>query len=238
MDSGYLKQGPDRAREVRRLFSDIAGKYDLANDIQSLGLHRIWKRQMAVKASSRGGKLGADICSGTGDVAKELSRIGVQVLAIDFALPMLISAGSFYKPTSPPRFQNIQADALALPLKNQSVDLVTMAYGLRNLSSVDRGISEMCRIAKSNAVLCILEFGKPENILWRWFYFNYLKLGLPLVGLCLAGNRAAYAYIIDSLKIYPSTQEISDKLLLNGCSSIQVNPIMGGAMTLHTAIKA
>ena len=232
--------GTERAshtQQVDQLFGAIAGRYNLVNDIQSLGLHRLWKRRVVALSEFREGQLGLDLCCGTGDLAIRMAKRGGSVVGMDLNRPMLRQAATRLAKRGENRICLTQADALKLPLGDAAVDLVTIGYGLRNLAELEAGLREITRILKPGGRLLILDFGKPSNRVIRSVYYLYLALMLPVFGWLCCGNASAYAYILKSLKKYTAQKGVTAVLRETGYSSIQVIEIMAGAMSIHIAIK-
>jgi demethylmenaquinone methyltransferase/2-methoxy-6-polyprenyl-1,4-benzoquinol methylase len=136
-----------------------------------------------------------------------------------------------------PNCSFVLGDAQKLPFENGVFDAVTIGYGLRNLPDWEAGVREMMRVARPGGRLVILEFGKPQNSIWRTFYLAYLRLFVPIFGLIFCGNASAYGYILESLKHYPSQVELAEKLRGLGLSNVQLINILGGAMSIHCADK-
>lgn len=232
MSSEYYSEGPERSHRVRRLFSRIASRYDLINDLQSLGMHRLWKRTLIRSAKIRAGETALDVCCGTGDLALGLARAGARVVGSDFTPEMLVQARE-----RPGEAVWIQADALELPFHTESFDVVTIGYGLRNLSDFSAGINELARVVKPAGRLLILDFGKPANPLWRRLYFAYLRVVVPVFGLIFCRDPAAYSYILESLEHYPAQEGVAALLKQSSCAEVFVKNFFGGAMSLHVATK-
>jgi len=224
-------------QKVDRLFGAIAARYNLVNDIQSLGLHRVWKRRVVVLSNLKEGETGLDICCGTGDIAIGLAKRGGLIVGMDLNRPMLHQAAACLAKRGEQRVSFAQADALNLPLGNQSLDLVTIGYGLRNLANMEDGLREITRVLKSGGRLLILDFGKPANRLLRSAYYLYLAWMLPVFGWLCCGNASAYAYILDSLKKYPAQKGVASMLGLLGYEPVQIIDIMRGTMSIHITIK-
>lgn len=216
---------------MRELFGAIAPRYDLINDLQSFGLHRLWKRRLVNLAAPRPHERALDVCCGTGDLAAGLARRGAMVCGLDFSLPMLAVALK-----RAPAIQWLQADAQEVPFPDKYFDIVTVGYGLRNLASWQRGIEEMRRVAKPGGRLLILDFGKPANALWRAVYFAYLRRAVPLHGRVFCGNAAAYAYILESLENYPAQEGVAAELDRIGCAQVRTINLLGGIMSIHCAL--
>ncbi|MCS7089157.1 MAG: ubiquinone/menaquinone biosynthesis methyltransferase [Verrucomicrobiota bacterium] len=229
----------ERAVRVRALFDRIAWRYDFINDLQSAGLHRLWKRRVAQLAAVGPGHRVLDVCCGTGDVARELARTGAEVVAVDFSEQMLNVARRRSRRWGPwaGRITFLWADALCLPFEERAFDAVTIAYGLRNLADWRAGLRELLRVTRPGGRLVILEFGIPNRLWWRRVYYGYLRWFVPFWGWCFAGDRAAYAYILNSLVAYPGQHGVAKVLNEMGCREVQVYNLIGGAMSLHRAIK-
>jgi demethylmenaquinone methyltransferase/2-methoxy-6-polyprenyl-1,4-benzoquinol methylase len=237
MGNEFYKTGEQRAAQVNRLFATIAPRYDFINDLQSLGLHRRWKRRLARLAGVRPGDQALDLCCGTGDIAFALAQCGASVTGLDFSAEMLAVAQQ-RQPNSEvlnPKF--IQGDAQKLPFTAQSFDVVTVGYGLRNLADWETGLAEMVRVAKPGARLLVLDFGKPDNALWRALYFGYLRLCVPIFGLLFCGRASAYAYILESLRHYPAQRGVEAKMRALGLIHVRVENILGGAMSINFGVK-
>jgi demethylmenaquinone methyltransferase/2-methoxy-6-polyprenyl-1,4-benzoquinol methylase len=237
MGNEFYNPGAERAAQVNRLFATIAPRYDLINDLQSLGLHRRWKRRLADLAHVKSGEHALDLCCGTGDISFALAERGALVTGLDFSAEML-EVAERRRPKL--NFQNpkfIQGDAQKLPFVGQTFDVVTVGYGLRNLTNWETGIAEMIRVAKPGARLLVLDFGKPDNTVWRAFYFGYLRLCVPLFGLLFCGKASAYAYILESLKHYPAQRGVEAAMRAAGLVNVRVESILGGAMSINFGVK-
>jgi demethylmenaquinone methyltransferase/2-methoxy-6-polyprenyl-1,4-benzoquinol methylase len=247
MANAFFDPGEQRAAKVHALFSRIAPRYDLLNDVQSLGLHRHWKRRVVHLARPQPGQRALDLCCGTGDLALALAAYGAQVTGLDFSERMLDVAVARTANTpphaprstlhAPPAPVFIRADAQRLPFPANSFDIVTVGYGLRNLANWEAGLAEMRRVARPGARLLVLDFGKPANPLWRALYFAYLKLVVPCLGWLFCGSAGAYAYILQSLKPYPAQQGVAEAMRALGLADVQVISLLGGIMSIHYGEK-
>ena len=189
MDNKYLSYDEQRAPKVREMFSRIAWKYDLVNDIMSLGLHRRWKRQtVAMAVPGRKARRVLDLCCGSGDLCfLAEDRGAVSVVGVDFTLPMLAVARERRK-NEERRSQFVQADALALPFADGTFDAVTISYGLRNIADLDAALREMRRVLAPGGRAVVLDFGKPDNPLTGSAYRAFLHAMMPAVGWLFHGD--------------------------------------------------
>jgi demethylmenaquinone methyltransferase / 2-methoxy-6-polyprenyl-1,4-benzoquinol methylase len=239
MAKTYYEPGERRAAKVNELFTRIAGRYDLINDLQSFGLHRYWKKRVVKEANPRPGEKALDVCCGTGDIALALAQSGAEVVGLDFSERMLEIARDRQSKVGRDlvQMQFITGDAQNLPFADETFDIITIGYGLRNLTSWETGLREMQRVAKAGGRLVILEFGKPENGVWRGIYETYLKLFSPALGLVFCGDPAAYSYILESLKHYPAQRVVGDRMQELGLVNVRVINLLGGAMSINYGEK-
>ena len=221
--------------KVDALFSTIAMRYDLVNDIQSAGLHRLWKRKMARLVALGESEQALDVCCGTGDLIVRLAKRGGRVAGVDMNGAMLNVARRRLAKCNIGRSRLYQTDALQLPFGDGQFDVVTIAYGLRNLADYKTGLQEIFRVLKPGGRLAILDFGKPPNRFVRGLFYQYLRWALPVFGWLFCGSASAYAYILDSLEKYPAQSGVKDMLDEIGFSSVNVANIMLGTMSLHIA---
>jgi demethylmenaquinone methyltransferase/2-methoxy-6-polyprenyl-1,4-benzoquinol methylase len=248
VSNAFYDAGDQRAAKVNDLFATIARRYDLINDLQSFGLHRLWKRRVVKLAAVQPGNRALDLCCGTGDLALAFAQHGAETTGLDFSEKMLEVAkrrseksevGSPNKTSHSalrtPHF--VQGDAQQIPFPDNSFDIVTVGYGLRNLTSWECGLDEMFRVAKPGARLIVLEFGKPANLLWRKIYFAHLRCSVPLIGLLFCGQPSAYAYILESLKHYPAQLAVAEKMRGLKLANVRVINLLGGAMAINYGEK-
>jgi demethylmenaquinone methyltransferase/2-methoxy-6-polyprenyl-1,4-benzoquinol methylase len=231
MSRSYYVPGEQRAAKVNELFAGIARRYDLLNDLQSFRLHRRWKGRLIGLARPRPGLRALDVCCGTGDLALALARCGAETVGVDFSEAMLeVAAAKSGGAEDGGRragsgvAQFVRGDAQRLPFGDDSFDIVTVGYGLRNLADWEAG-------------LAVLDFGKPDNLLWRGLYFGYLRLFVPLLGRVFGGSASAYAYIHQSLARYPAQQVLAARMRQLGLGKVGVLNLLGGVMAIHCAEK-
>jgi demethylmenaquinone methyltransferase/2-methoxy-6-polyprenyl-1,4-benzoquinol methylase len=235
--NSYYGVGDQRTNLVRRLFSKIAPYYDLINDVQSLGLHRRWKARLVSSLKLKPSSILLDLACGSGDVAFRALQQQPQarVWGGDLTLPMLRTAQLRHRASREPRPSWIQLDSLNLPIRSESVDAVSVAYGLRNVHSPERAIQEIYRVLKCGGTLGILDFGKPPSLLIRSIYFFWLKTFQPLLGWLFFQDAETYRYIHESLLKYPAQEGVIKLLHEHGFKQIQCYNLAGGTMSLHFA---
>jgi len=245
MANPYFDPGVKRAAKVKDLFNRIAPCYDLINDLQSFGLHRRWKRRVLRLAGSLMGASALDLCCGTGDLALALTNRGASVVGLDFSQRMIeVAAGRAHAARNSKSKSShaetcfVMGDAQNLPFRDQSFDVITIGYGLRNLPNWQEGLGEIARVLKPGGRVLILEFGKPANPIWRRFYFGYLKLFVPILGTVFCNDRQAYAYILESLQHYPGQAVIESRMKDLGWVNVYVVNLLGGVMSINHGEKS
>jgi demethylmenaquinone methyltransferase / 2-methoxy-6-polyprenyl-1,4-benzoquinol methylase len=231
VQSKFYQPDERRAEKVRELFATIARRYDLLNDVMTLGLHRHWKQRLVELASKPHDVL--DLCCGTGDIAL---RFAGHVVGVDFTEEMLrVAQARGSAGASPSRW--VRADALQLPFEDGSFDIVSVGYGLRNLADIERGLRETYRVLRPGGKLLSLDFGRPENQLLRKMYFAHLRFHLPLMGRWSCGDPDAYAYILASLGAYPAQRGIKALMEEIGYRDCSFEEFVGGTMAINFGRK-
>jgi demethylmenaquinone methyltransferase/2-methoxy-6-polyprenyl-1,4-benzoquinol methylase len=224
----------EAAAWVRGMFARVAHRYDLANHLLSFNIDRLWRARTVRRVRpilERSGARVLDICCGTGDLTLALAReCRAPVFGSDFCHPMLVAArgkgaaGLF------------EADALRLPLRDASLDLVTVAFGFRNLANFGAGLAEMRRVLRPNGMAAILEFSEPPNPVFAALYHFYSRRILPLIGGALSGSRDAYTYLPESVRKFPSPEELADQMRRGGFEEVRYERFTGGIATLHLGV--
>ena len=234
MPNPFYDPGSQRAAKVNDLFARIAPRYDLINDLQSFGLHRHWKRRLIELSGAAAGARVLDVCCGTGDIALRFAGRGAAVTGLDFTRPMLEVAR---RRDPAGKIQWLQGDAQALPFADATFQAATVGYGLRNLADWEKGLAELCRVTAPGGRVLVLDFGKPENRVWRGLYFGYLRLFVPLLGLTFCRSAGAYAYILESLRHYPAQHGVDEKMRQLGLVHTRIIRFLGGVMTINYGEK-
>jgi demethylmenaquinone methyltransferase/2-methoxy-6-polyprenyl-1,4-benzoquinol methylase len=223
-----------KASEVRRMFAEIAPRYDLLNHLLSLNIDRRWRRSVITKIGDllkRPGAVALDLCCGTADLSLELGGLAPTV-GIDFCHPMLQIGLKKVKSASLP-VELVEADALRVPIADRSFDVVTMAFGLRNLESIDGGLREIHRLLKSGGRAAVLEFSRPKNQVFRRVFQFYFTRVLPRIGNAVSGSSFAYQYLPESVKAFPDQTALADIMRSVGFSNVRYYNLFGGVAALH-----
>ncbi|MBI2150059.1 MAG: bifunctional demethylmenaquinone methyltransferase/2-methoxy-6-polyprenyl-1,4-benzoquinol methylase UbiE [Acidobacteria bacterium] len=240
MEREYL--GPDSAR-VRRMFGAIAHRYDFLNHFLSASIDRYWRRAAVNQVRELTGPappgLCLDACSGTGDLALALHRrLGARVIATDFCHPMLTRARTkFAAARTGAAVQNVEADTLSLPFADDSFDALAIAFGLRNLEDVRRGLREMRRVLQPGGALVILEFSKPVVPVFRHVFDFYFSHILPRLGSAISGDASAYRYLPDSVGKFPSRHGLGELMIQAKFRCVEFRNLSGGIAALHWGKK-
>jgi len=228
----------DKARRVRGVFDSVAPRYDLMNDLMSLGLHRAWKAYTVLVANLRAGDQVLDIAGGTGDLAlafaKKVGATG-RVVHTDINEAML-RTGRDRLLDAGVALPTLVCDAEKLPFGDASFDLVSVAFGLRNMTHKDVALAEMNRVLKPGGKLLVLEFSKvakPLEKAYDWYSFNVL----PQLGKLVAGDDASYRYLAESIRMHPTQEELKALMKNSGFGHVDYHNLTGGIVALHVGIK-
>ncbi len=237
--SGSTPEGTRGEQEaatwVRGMFARVAPRYDFANHLLSLNIDRYWRahtvrrtREILDRPEARV----LDVCCGTGDLVLSLARQGRPVLGTDFCHPMLVAAAAKIARRRAPAVL-FESDALALPLRDASLDLLTVAFGFRNLANYESGLAEMRRVLRPGGMAAILEFSRPPNALFGAFYRLYSRRILPWIGDLISGTRDAYTYLPESVRKFPAAPELAGMMQRAGFAEVSFEYLTGGIAALH-----
>ncbi len=230
----------DASRWVRGMFGRIAGHYDLLNHLLSFNLDRRWRARTVNRVAeilARPDARVLDLCCGTGDVLLALEdRRKAQVFGSDFCHPMLVEAR---RKIAARHFRStlFEADALALPLADESLDLITIAFGFRNLANYGNGLKELRRVLKPEGAVAILEFSQPTNRAFGALYGFFSMRVLPWIGGMISGSREAYSYLPESIRKFPGAEELARQMGEAGFRRVDFERMTGGAVALHVGRK-
>lgn len=223
------------------MFTGIAGRYDLANHMLSMGIDFYWRKRLVSTVRSLTPQTLCDLATGSGDVAFALCDglpANVEITGLDFCEAMLEQARE--KQAKNPRHQKIAfgvGDCLNLPLETDSVDVLTISFGLRNLENRKQGLEEMRRVLKPGGTLVCLEFSQPVKLI-KPFYYMYLKGILPFIARIVTGNKSAYEYLGGTIATFPNRQQMEMEMKDAGFAKVSSKGITGTIVAIHSATKA
>ena len=232
----------EAAAHVREMFGRIAPRYDLLNHLLSLDIDKLWRRRVAqrFRAVLRDPKTKVlDLCCGTGDLAFAFRREapgGAEIIGADFVPEMLVRARA-KSAASAAKIEFVEADALSLPFGDAGFDLVSCAFGFRNLANYERGLQEILHVLKPGGAVAILEFAEPRGKIFGALYRFYFRHVLPRLGGLISGNAQAYSYLPSSVRKFPDPRELEIKFAQAGFVGVQYERWTGGIVTLHTGRK-
>jgi demethylmenaquinone methyltransferase/2-methoxy-6-polyprenyl-1,4-benzoquinol methylase len=228
----------EKAGRVRRVFDSVASRYDLMNDLMSMGLHRAWKHYTVTVANVREGERVLDIAGGTGDLARAFAgKVGERgtVVLSDINQAML-SAGRDRLLDAGLVLPTVACDAEKLPFADASFDLVSVAFGLRNMTHKEAALAEMCRVLRPGGRLLVLEFSKVAAPLakpYDWYSFNVI----PLIGRLVAKDADSYRYLAESIRMHPDQNALKAMMKGAGFGHVDVHNLAAGVVALHAGIK-
>ena len=227
---------------VRGVFDSVAGRYDLMNDLMSAGIHRLWKRFTIELSAVRPGQIVLDIAGGTGDLAAKFSRLvgdNGQVILADINDSMLkVGRDRLLDSGAVGNLHMVQCDAQMLPFPDDSVDCITIAFGLRNVTDKDMALRSMERILKPGGRLLVLEFSKPTNPVLEKIYDTYSFRILPMMGQLIANDAESYRYLAESIRKHPDQNTLLEMMEDAGLVNCEYHNMTGGIVAVHRGVKA
>jgi len=228
--------GPTRATldkrraDVAAMFDRVAARYDLANDVLSLGQDRAWRKLVVEAVGPRPGQLILDLAAGTGTSSEPFAHAGATVVPTDLSLGML-NIGKQRLPD----LSFVAADALRLPYADARFDAVTISFGLRNIEDTDAALAEMRRVTKPGGVLVVCEFSTPTWKAFRALYSNYLVAAIPRIASAISSNPAAYEYLAESIQAWPDQSSLAARIESAGWHEVEWRNLSRGIVALHRA---
>jgi len=228
----------EKAQRVRGVFDAVASKYDLMNDLMSLGLHRAWKAYTVAVANLREGDRALDLAGGTGDLARAFARkVGASGLALHTDInEAMLRHGRDRLLDEGLVLPTVICDAERLPLPDASFDLVSVAFGLRNMTHKEQALAEMARVLRLGGRLLVLEFSKvaaPLAKAYDWYSFNVL----PRLGQWVAGDGDSYRYLAESIRMHPDQGALKAMMQAAGFGHVDVHNLSGGVVALHVGVR-
>ena len=229
MSRANLNKDP---HEVQEMFNRVAKRYDIVNDILSLGRTKAWRKVATSIIAPAPGMEILDVAAGTGSSSEPLAKAGAAVIPTDFSQGML-DAGKRLRPHLPFTW----ADAMALPFDANRFDVVTISFGLRNTQDRAKAMSEALRVTKPGGRFIVVEFSTPTNRLFRTLYFKYLMAALPAIAKRTSSNPEAYIYLAESIKAWPTQSELAGDMERVGWQKVTWRNLTGGVVAVHTGYK-
>jgi demethylmenaquinone methyltransferase/2-methoxy-6-polyprenyl-1,4-benzoquinol methylase len=217
-------------RDVAGMFDEVAERYDVTNDLLSLGQDRLWRRAVVIAVDARPGDRILDLAAGTGTSTQPFAEAGADVVPCDFSLGML-KVGRRARPQLP----FTAGDAMNLPFADDAFDAVTISFGLRNVHETEQALAEMLRVTKPGGRLVVCEFSTPANRAFRKVYSEYLMKALPKVAAKASSNPDAYVYLAESISAWPDQQALADLIAAAGWERPAYRNLSGGIVALHRA---
>ena len=224
-----LNKDPD---DVSKMFDDVAHRYDFLNDLLSLGRTKAWRRVVTAIISPKAGMKILDIAAGTGSSSKPLVDKGADVIALDFSEGMLAAGRKRHKNI---KFQ--QGDALKLPSDEDTFDVTTISFGLRNTSDTTAALKEALRVTKKSGRIVVCEFSHPTNKVFRYIYLKYLMRALPVIAKKFSKNPAAYIYLAESIQAWPNQSSLAQVMRQAGWETVSWQDLTFGIVAVHIGYK-
>ncbi len=225
-----LNKDPD---DVSKMFDDVANRYDFLNDLLSLGRTKAWRRAVTSIIAPKPGMKILDIAAGTGSSSRPLVDKGAEVTALDFSQGMIEQGRKQNK-----NINFVQGDALKLPFEDNSFEVTTISFGLRNTSSTEIALKEALRVTKDGGRIVVAEFSHPVNPIFKKIYLNYLMKALPVIVKKISKNPDAYIYLADSIRAWPDQAELASIMRDSGFKSVAWQDLTFGIVAVHIGYKA
>jgi len=237
IDFGYKKVNIDKKEKlVNNIFSSVSSKYDLMNDLSSLGLHRLWKQELINWISPQSNQSLLDIAGGTGDIAKLFIKSGgLSADIIDINYNMLING--IANNTNNKRIRYIVGNCESLPIKNNVYDRITIAFGLRNITDRQLALNEIYRVLKPGGRFICLEFSKVNNDIIRKIYDLWSFKIIPKLGKFITNNENAYKYLVESIRMFPDQDKLSSMFVKSKFERVKYKNLSNGIVALHSGWK-
>ena len=224
---------PDLSKQptdVAAMFDKVAKRYDITNDVLSLGQTRRWRHKVVAALNPQPGERILDLAAGTGTSTKPLKDAGADAVACDFSAGMIEVGRVRY-----PDVTFVQGDALALPFADAEFDKVTISFGLRNVNDTALALREMRRVTKPGGVMVICEFSHPTWKPFRRLYMEYLMKALPAIATKVSSDPEAYVYLAESIRAWPNQEQLCDLITANGWAACEWRDLSAGIVAMHRA---
>ncbi len=222
----------ERTQKIRRVFQLVAPRYDLMNDFMSFGTHRLWKTIFVNHVAFKSTDIIVDLAGGTGDIARKLHKKGAHVIVVDPSIEMIQEG----QKSNTLQLENIVSIGEKLPFADASIDKLTISFGIRNMTSIDKALQEIYRVLKPGGSYYCLEFSKPMMPL-RFFYNIYNTYIIPRLGAMVAGQPEAYQYLIESIQRFPDQQTMKQLIEKAGFHQVTYKKLFLGIACIHIGEK-
>lgn len=231
----------EKSNLVAEIFHRVATKYDLMNDIMSMGLHRLWKRKLIQLAQLHSGQIVLDVAAGTGDLslllAKQIGPAGKVVMTDVNETMLALGQDKMIGVGLLTNIEYVQADAEQLPFADHYFDRITIAFGLRNVTNKTAALDSFYRVLKPGGKLLVLEFSHPSSSLLNQAYDFYSFKIIPKIGEYVANDRASYQYLVESIRVHPNQKILKQMLLSSRLEDVEYVNLTGGIVAIHTGYK-
>ena len=230
----------DKSEKVQGVFSSVASKYDVMNDVMSLGIHRVWKDAMMDWLAPIRGQALLDVAGGTGDISfRFLKRAsGANATVLDLTESMLAEGRKRAENVGiSGQLEWVVGDAMALPFEDDSFDVYTISFGIRNVTDPQKALSEAYRVLKPGGRLMVLEFSHIPNNLLQWFYDKYSFNVIPRLGQIIASDRSSYQYLVESIRKFPKQESFMKLVIAAGFENTKFRNLTMGVACLHSGWK-
>ena len=230
----------DKSEKVQGVFSSVASKYDVMNDVMSLGIHRVWKDAMMDWLAPIRGQALLDVAGGTGDISfRFLQRAsGANATVLDLTEPMLVEGRKRAETVGiSGQLEWVVGDAMALPFEDDSFDVYTISFGIRNVTDPQKALSEAYRVLKPGGRIMVLEFSHIPNNLLQWFYDKYSFNVIPRLGQIIASDRSSYQYLVESIRKFPKQETFMKLINAAGFENTKFRNLTMGVACLHSGWK-
>ena len=224
-----LNKDPD---DVSKMFDDVAHRYDFLNDLLSVGRTKAWRKVVTAIIAPKSGMKILDIAAGTGSSSRPLVDKGAEVIALDFSEGMLAAGRKRHKDI---KFQ--QGDALNLPFTENTFDVTTISFGLRNTSDTSAALKDALRVTKTGGRIVVCEFSHPTNKVFRFIYLKYLMRALPVIAKRISKNPTAYIYLAESIQAWPNQSSLAQVMRQAGWESVSWQDLTFGIVAVHIGYK-
>ena len=218
--------------EVSAMFDGVARRYDILNDLLSLGRTKVWRKVATATISPKPGMKILDIAAGTGSSSRPLADAGADVIPLDFSKGMLDAGRKRH-----PDLKFTQGDALNLPFKENEFDVTTISFGLRNTANTQSALKEALRVTKAGGRIVVVEFSQPTNFIFRTIYMRYLMRALPPIARKVSSNPDAYVYLAESIMAWPNQSDLAAELRRAGFERVGWQNLTFGIVAIHSGYK-